>query len=119
MRLQPHRIPSVLRVSSSSSAPDTQRLSTAVSGRGIESGPLEFESGEILRLRLYIDASVIETFANGRVSLTDRVYPASAASLGIGLFAKGGTARLRSLTLWELASISNDRLTSGTELFRV
>lgn len=104
---------------SSSTAPETQTISQPSSGRGIENGALQLQSGESLRLRIYIDASVIETFANGRVSLTDRVYPESAASLGVGLFAKGGTARLRSLTLWHLVPISNDRLTSGAELFKV
>ncbi|HEX4920957.1 MAG TPA: glycoside hydrolase family 32 protein, partial [Candidatus Bathyarchaeia archaeon] len=102
---------------SSSTDPQTQKFSSPVSGHGIESGTLELKGNEPLRLRIYIDASVIETFANGRVSLTDRVYPASAASHGIGLFAKGGTARLRSKTLWKLAPISTDRLTSGAELF--
>ena len=85
----------------------------------MEGGSIKLQHGEPLRLRIYLDASVIETFANGRASLTDRVYPSSAESLGIGFFAKGGTARLRSLTLWDLAPISNDRLTSGAELFRV
>ena len=75
--------------------------------------------GEPLRLRVYLDASVIETFANGKASISDRVYPSSAAALGVGLFAKGGTARVRSMTIWELSPISNDRLTSGAELFSV
>jgi len=105
--------------SSSSTDPQTQGLRPPVVGRGVESGALQIEKPELLRLRIYIDASVIEIFANGTVSLTDRVYPASPSSLGIGLFAKGGTAHLRSLTLWELAPISNDRLTSGAERFRV
>ncbi len=104
---------------SSSTDPQTEKLSPPVSGRGIEKGILELRRDEPLRLRIYIDASVIETFANGRVSLTDRVYPANTASLGIGLFAKGGTARLRTMTLWNLTPISNDRLTSGAELFHV
>jgi beta-fructofuranosidase len=104
---------------SSSTDPETRKLPPPVSGRGVESGALELGKTELLRLRIYIDASVIETFANGRVSLTDRVYPASEASLGMGLFAKGGVARLRSLTLWELAPISGDRMTSGAELFGV
>jgi hypothetical protein len=90
-----------------------------LSGRGVQSGDLSIGGKELLRLRIYLDASVIETFANGKASLSDRVYPASAASLGIGLFAKGGTAHLRSMTLWEIAPISNDRLTSGAERFRV
>lgn len=105
--------------SSSSTDPQTQGLRPPVVGRGVENGALKIEKNEFLRLRIYIDASVIETFANGTATLTDRVYPASPASLGIGLFAKGGTARLRSLTMWELTPISNDRLTSGAERFRV
>jgi beta-fructofuranosidase len=87
--------------------------------RGIEKGKLVVPDGEPLRLRVYLDASVIETFANGKASISDRVYPSSAAALGIGLFAKGGTARVRSMTIWELSQISNDRLTSGAELFSV
>jgi beta-fructofuranosidase len=102
----------------SSTDPKTQ-VAPPLRGRGIESGALEIKHGELMRLRIYIDASVIETFANGKVSLSDRVYPASGASLGIGLFAKGGSARLRSMTLWELFPISGDRLTTGAELFRV
>lgn len=87
--------------------------------RGVESGQLMLEKGELLTLRVYIDASVIEAFANGRAAISDRVYPTNPATMGIGLFAKGGTAHLRSMTVWQLRPISNDRLTSGAELFRV
>lgn len=48
-----------------------------------------------------------------------KLYPSNPSALGIGLFAKGGTARVRSMTIWELSPISDDRLTSGAELFRV
>jgi len=71
-----------------------------------------------LRLRSFIDASVLETFANGQASISDRVYPLNPASLGVGVFARGGTAHLRSMTVWDLDPISNDRLTSGIELYR-
>jgi beta-fructofuranosidase len=87
-------------------------------GPGIERGSLDLGT-EPLRLRVFIDASVIEVFANGRASISDRVYPSNPASLGIGLFSKGGTARLRSMNVWDLKPISNNRLTSGSELFRV
>jgi len=87
--------------------------------RGVEKGKLVLQNGEPLRLRVYVDASVIETFANGRASISDRVYPSSDAALGVGLFVKGGTARVRSMAVWQLTPISNDRLTSGAELFRV
>jgi beta-fructofuranosidase len=87
--------------------------------RGVESGLLILGNGEPLRLRVFVDASVIESFANGRASISDRVYPTNPATLGIGVFAKGGTAHLRSMTVWQLAPISSDRLTSGAELFKV
>jgi beta-fructofuranosidase len=87
--------------------------------RGVESGQLILANQEPLRLRVYIDASVVEIFANGRASISDRVYPTNAATVGIGLFSNGGTAHLRSMTVWHLAPISSDRLTSGAELFKV
>lgn len=87
-------------------------------GRGIQQGDLPLKNGEPLQLRIFVDASVIESFANGRASMTSRVYPTNADSLGIGLFAKGGDAKLRHLTVYNLAPISRDRLTSGVELFK-
>ena len=84
-------------------------------GRGpLKKGPLQLGAAEHLRLQVYLDASVIEIFANGRACITDRVYPANTRSLGIGLFARGGQARLRSIQLWDLGPISPDRLTSET-----
>ena len=47
-------------------------------------------AGEALELRVFIDRSVIEVFANGRQSLTQRVYPTRAGSTGVPLFAAGG-----------------------------
>jgi beta-fructofuranosidase len=88
------------------------------SNRGVQRGVLPL-GNEPLRLRVFLDASVIEVFANSRASISDRAYPLKPASVGIGLFSKGGSAQLRSMTIWELKPISNDRLTSGAELFRV
>jgi beta-fructofuranosidase len=103
--------------SSSSQQSGTERGSL-FPDRGIERGPLPLGS-EPFRLNVFLDASVIEIFANGKASLSDRVYPSNAESLGIGLFSEGGTAHLHAMRVWRLKPISNDRLTSGTELFRV
>lgn len=104
--------------SNSSRDPETATTSQIVANRGVQHGVLKLGS-EPLRLRVFVDASVIEAFANGRASISDRVYPLSPASDGIGLFSKGGAARLRSMTVWELSPISSDRLTSGAGLYRV
>ena len=70
-----------------------------------QGGPLRLAEGEPLRLRVFLDRSVLEIFANGRACLTDRIYPSRPDSLGLGLFAAGGTATLRSLVCWEMRSI--------------
>ena len=77
-----------------------------------QSGNLELKDGELLRLNIYIDASVIEVFANGRACVTGRSYTARADSTGVALTARGGTAKVRSLTVYEMKAISTDRLTT-------
>jgi len=104
------------------SSKDPETTSTNVyfrSGRGIQRGDLLLGPGEQLRLQVFVDASVIEVFANGQASLSDRVYPLNPRSKGIGLFARGGEASLRSLEVWNLSPISPDRLTSSADLYRV
>jgi beta-fructofuranosidase len=81
----------------------------------LKKAPLELADGEPLRLRVFLDASVIETFANSRTAIIDRVYPSSAEALGVGVFARNGSAVLRSLEVWDLTPISDDRLTSGPQ----
>ena len=73
--------------------------------REIQKGPIELANGENLKLHVFIDRSVVEVFANGRVCLTSRIYPSRVDSLGIGLFARGGSATLKSMSIWEIKSI--------------
>ncbi len=87
-----------LDVSASSTNSDVIRLEP-------ETGPLELADDEPLRLRVFIDRSVIEVFANGRQCLTKRIYPAQTDSVGIELVAQGGKAILRSMDLWQMKSI--------------
>jgi beta-fructofuranosidase len=88
----------------SSLSPDVQRE--------IQGGPFELSPGERLRLRIFLDGSVAEVFANGRAALTERIYPTRADSLGVGLLARRGNAKLVSLDVWEMRAISPDRLTT-------
>jgi hypothetical protein len=50
--------------------------------------------------------------ALGTRCLTERAYPARKESLGIGLFARGGKAQLRSMEVWPMTPISPGRMTS-------
>ena len=59
------------------------------------------EAGEPLRLRVLIDRSVVEVFANDRQAITRRIYP-DAASNGVAAFAAGEGGRLTSLEIWDM-----------------
>ena len=76
-----------------------------VYARTPETGPLTLGRGEPLRLRVFIDRSIIEVFANGRQCLTLRAYPGREDSNGVSVFARGGEARLLSLSVWQMSSI--------------
>lgn len=62
-------------------------------------------SGEPLKLRIFLDRSVIEVFLNEKLALTTRIYPTREDSLGTGLFAKGGKVRIVKLKCWAMKSI--------------
>ncbi len=68
-------------------------------------GPLPLATGETLRLRIFLDHSVVEVFGNERSCVTGRIYPSREDSLGISLFVYGGSARLISLDIWEMQPI--------------
>jgi beta-fructofuranosidase len=73
--------------------------------RDIRSGPLALAAGEPLFLHIFLDHSVIEVFANYRLCMSSRVYPSRIDSLGVGFFARGGSARIKALDVWEMESI--------------
>jgi beta-fructofuranosidase len=83
--------------------------------RDIREGPLPLTTDESLLLHIFIDRSVIEVFANQRLCMSSRVYPSRTDSLGVGLFARGGSARLKALDAWELQSIWTNRQKQGRD----
>jgi sucrose-6-phosphate hydrolase SacC (GH32 family) len=76
---------------------------------GVHSAPLQVH-GDKLDLRIVVDHSIVEVFADGgRRVLTDLVYPAMDSD-GLALFAEGGTAKVDNLIVHQMRSIWN---TSG------
>jgi beta-fructofuranosidase len=73
--------------------------------RAPETAPVYLAPDEPLRLRVFVDRSVVEVYANGRQCLAVRVYPGRAESVGISLRAQGQDAVLRSLDAWQMQSI--------------
>jgi beta-fructofuranosidase len=67
--------------------------------------PLTLGPDEPLRLHIFLDRSVLEVFANECVSISSRIYPTRADSLGVALLAEGAPGRLVSLDAWQLRSI--------------
>ena len=58
-----------------------------------------------LKLRVFVDRSVVEVFINGKQYLAMRVYPGRKDSLGVSLRAQGQDAMLNKLDAWQLRPI--------------
>ncbi|MCY3971877.1 MAG: glycoside hydrolase family 32 protein [Acidobacteria bacterium] len=82
---------------------DTRRSGPEDTPKAVEAAPLELKPGERLKLRVFVDKSVIEVFANGRQAIARRIYPSRPDSIGTSLFADGGDARVHTLGAWHLA----------------
>jgi beta-fructofuranosidase len=74
----------------------------AATDRSLHTAPLTLGPEESLRLHIFLDRSVIEIFANDRVSITSRIYPTQADSLGAALLSEGSDAQLLSIDAWQL-----------------
>lgn len=61
--------------------------------------------GGPLKLKVFIDRSVVEVFANGRQYIAMRVYPGRKDSLGVALRAQSSDATLKSLDAWQMKAI--------------
>ena len=80
-------------------------LRTDVTPCSPEVGPLYLEDDESVRLRAFMDRSIVEVFANDRQCLTLRAYPTRPDSTVVSVFPYGGDARLVSLTAYRMASV--------------
>jgi len=65
--------------------------------------PFDLAPGETLRLRIFLDRSVVEVFANGRQCITERIYPTRPDSMGVLLFSRGGSVNFKSVEAWDVA----------------
>jgi beta-fructofuranosidase len=83
--------------------PNQASLSTVVD-RDMHKAPLSLGADDRLRLRLFLDRSVLEVFANEHTCLASRIYPTRPDSLGLGLFVRAGKVTVKSLDIWTIAS---------------
>jgi len=82
---------------------DTRASSKTDGPKGVESAPFSLTTGESLSLRVFVDKSVVEVFANDRQAVMRRVYPSRTDSVGVSLFSVGGTVRVAKLDAWKIA----------------
>ena len=62
-----------------------------------ESGPFILEETETLKLRIFIDRSIVEVFANDKQCLTIRSYPTLPTSKKVAFFSLNGSSELIAL----------------------
>ena len=85
--------------------PTRSSLLADVLARPPEIAPFNLADGEDLELRLFVDRSVVEVFANRKQCLAVRVYPQREDSIGVAIRAQGRDAKLKSLDAWQIESI--------------
>ncbi|QJD82060.1 GH32 C-terminal domain-containing protein [Cohnella herbarum] len=71
--------------------------------KGIQNGKMELD-GDLLKLHIYLDRSMIEAYANGKNSITSRVYPTRGDALGLNIWSEGGEVSIQKLQVWEMNS---------------
>jgi len=68
----------------------------------VQEAPLDLRPGEPLALRVFLDRSILEVFANGRQCVTQRIYPTRPDSVKVAIFSRGGSARVHCLEAWDM-----------------
>ena len=84
---------------------DLLEVDTRQSGNAegaLESAPLVLEPGERLALRVFVDKTVVEVFANGRQAIARRLYPSRSDSLGVRLIADRSPVHVHSFDAWHI-----------------
>ena len=79
---------------------NTHKSSLTAGPKSVEAGPIELTPGETLKLRIFVDKSIVEVFANGRQAVMRRIYPSRDDSMGVALFSEGGPASVATLEAW-------------------
>jgi beta-fructofuranosidase len=79
------------------------KIDTRNSGPDDTPKKVELKDGETLKLRVFVDKSVVEVFANGRQAVMRRVFPVQANSTGVSLFSNGGATQVHSFESWHIS----------------
>ena len=64
--------------------------------------PLRLRPGEPLELRVIVDHSIVEVFANGGLATTARIYPTRRDATGVQAWGMSGATHVESFEVWEI-----------------
>lgn len=70
----------------------------------LQTAPFKLEPEEVLQLRIFVDKSILEVYANGRQCVTQRIYPTRADSLGTAVFSQRATVVINSVCGWNMTN---------------
>jgi beta-fructofuranosidase len=73
--------------------------------RAAETAEVRIDRDEPVRLRIFVDRSIVEVFVNDRQCVATRVYPTRDDSTHVFMRAQGGNARIADLCVYDMASI--------------
>ncbi|MCP4263048.1 MAG: glycoside hydrolase family 32 protein [Planctomycetes bacterium] len=76
-----------------------------VQSRAPETAQVLLAKNEPLKLRVFIDKSVVEVFVNGRQCVAMRVYPGRKDSVGVSMKSQGRDTVLKLLDAWQMKNI--------------
>ncbi|MDQ0576641.1 glycoside hydrolase family 32 protein [Agromyces albus] len=97
----------VVRIDAATGRLELDRSSSSVA-EGLDTvplgGPVPIGDDGRVELRVVLDRSAIEVFANGR-SLTARIYPTRADATGLSFSSLAGAVRLERFEVWAMASV--------------
>jgi sucrose-6-phosphate hydrolase SacC (GH32 family) len=87
------------------------RLNSSIdqAGLGVRGAPLQLDDGRI-SLKILLDRSLLEIYANDEVSLTSRIFPSMKTSMGLELFADGEIV-VHKLNVYRMKSIYSETTT--------
>lgn len=80
---------------------DATKSSIDLGRRNVESAPFSIDKAAMVVLRVFIDKSVIEVFANDKQAIGRSVYP-RLGGRSVKLFANGADAKIVSVKGWEI-----------------
>jgi beta-fructofuranosidase len=81
---------------------DTRKSGPEDTPKTVEAAPFELKKGERLKLRIFVDKSVVEVFANSRQAVMRRIYPSRTDSIGVRLFSTGGDTAVHTLEAYKI-----------------